>query len=129
MTLSSRAAASSYSAPFAADRPVERRDDALLALVSAGVTPREISELIVDDVRLFDDSATVRIVFDGDERFVRLRDPRAVERLRAYMERDLPMRRTSPLFPGRSPIVGLTYRRIYQLLDRIRETRGVKAGA
>lgn len=109
---------------FAADDALGRRDDALLALVRAGITPREISELRVDDVRLFDESATIRITFDGDERFVRLRTAQAVEHLRAYIERDLPIsnrRRTAPLFPGRSPLVGMSWRRIYQLLEQLRE--------
>lgn len=114
---------------FAADSPVDRRDDALIALVEEGLTASEISELRVDDVRLFEHSATVRLVSASGERFVRVTDENNFRDLRCYIERDMPLRRTAPLFPGRSPLRGMSVRRLYQLLAELREPKAGKERA
>lgn len=106
---------------FAADTTTQRRDDALIALVEEGLTASEISELRVDDVRLFENSATVRLVGASGERFVRVTDEHNFRDLRCYVERDLPLRRSAPLFPGRSPIRGMSVRHLNRLLAEIRE--------
>lgn len=106
---------------FAADSATDRRDDALIALVEEGLTASEISELRVDDVRLFEDSATVRLVSASGERFVRVTDESNFRDLRCYVERDLPLRRSAPLFPGRSPIRGMSVRHLNRLLAELRE--------
>ncbi|MCR4283051.1 MAG: hypothetical protein NUV72_08510 [Bauldia sp.] len=106
---------------FAADAAVDRRDDALIALVDEGLSAYEISALRVGDVRLFDYSATVRLVCDGGDRFVRVTREDNVRDLRCYVERDVSMRRSAPLFPGRSPIRGMSVSRLYNLLRKLRE--------
>lgn len=106
---------------FAADTPADRRDDALIALVGEGLSASEISELVLDDIRLFDDSVTVRIANGGAPRYARVRDAENVRALRTYIERDLPVRRLTPLFPGRSPIRGMTVRHLHRLLVELRE--------
>lgn len=112
---------------FVADDPEDRRSEALLALVDEGLSAREIAALCVEDVRIFNDSATVRIVTENGVRFIRVCNRENLRDLRGYVERDALQRRTAPLFPGRSRIRGMSIRRLYQLLAALDDPNAANA--
>ena len=119
----------SFRRTFASDSPKERRGDAMLALIDAGLSPSEIAALTVGDVRIFGSSATVRLAGACGVRYVRIYHRDQVRDLSCFLDRDAQPRSSAPLFPGRTRQRGMSVSRIYQLLEQLREPNIAQEGA